>query len=541
MINKIAGGYSIRGKEDTNRVVKRQLLVLLLGMVLLWSVLCGISHRAPDLDGMEALVWASSFELGYYKHPPFPSWVMYALTSVVGKPVWLTFFAGQLFSALGLWFVWLFGCEFTTPRRAFIATLMVSVTAYFSVRGTIFNHNTAQLWSLAAATWLFYRALRYQKRSTWLWLGAVSALATLTKYSALVQFAVFFCFMLRQGHLRESATWKGILYALVVYVVVLSPHLYWLADHRFAPLLYADHSVEAGGYLDAWKDSLDFTLDQLGRLSPMIVVWLVLLYWTRKSAASQPRTVAQRESMALPEAAAAAAEPAGVKASYAAQLSAWDRSFLLWVGLGPFVLTVLVSGLLGTRLVASWATTFFMLYGYFAFWWLRGDEGINLHRTMILVVAVQILMAVGYAVARGPLAYQTGRAARSTFPGAEISAEMQRVWHRHVPGQALRLVASDTWMGGNIAVHTGVNTQVFIDASFFESPWLNRTTALDCGVLVAYSTTVRGNPAPALFKLYEQARWHGVVKLPWSSAKSPIIVVNWGILPPGPACKASPG
>src|SRR3546814_4186881 len=45
-----------------------RVLLFLLGMVALWTVLCGVSHRAPDLDGMEELVWASSLELRSEEH-----------------------------------------------------------------------------------------------------------------------------------------------------------------------------------------------------------------------------------------------------------------------------------------------------------------------------------------------------------------------------------------------------------------------------------------------------------------------------------------
>src|SRR5690606_15726720 len=120
-----------------------QVILYLLFMIVLWSVLTGLSHKAPDLDGMEELVWAASFELGYPKHPPFPSWIMAALTSVFGRPVWLTFAAGMTASALGLWFIWKLACEFLNQRRAFIVLLISSVSIYFSLRGTIFNHNTA--------------------------------------------------------------------------------------------------------------------------------------------------------------------------------------------------------------------------------------------------------------------------------------------------------------------------------------------------------------------------------------------------------------
>lgn len=488
-------------------------LAFLAGMVALWTLLCAVSHRAPDLDGMEELVWASSFEFGYTKHPPLPSWFMYALSAVFGKPVWLAFFAGQLVSALGLWFVWRLGCEFTSPRRALIATLMVSTTLYFSLRGTIYNHNTAQLWSIAACTWLFYRALRHGRGSSWLWLGAVAGLSIMTKYSAVIQFGVFFAFLLAFGHWRDSKVRRGVAQALAVFLVVLLPHLYWLVDNGFAPFRYLDSSMETSSYAEVLKGIWDFSIDQLARISPMLLVWLALHVWNRR------RPIAQRG------------------ATYAGELTKWDRSFLLWVGLGPFLATVAMSAVLGTRLVASWGTTFFILYGYFAFWWLSGSTRATLRRTAILVVAVHVLMAVGYAVARGPLAHYSGRPARSTFPGPDIAQLMQQAWDRHVPGKPLRLVASDTWFGGNIAINLEPPAQVFINASYAESPWLSPDHALDCGVLVAYSRTTRGEPAQALLRLREQAAWTGVDSLRWSSGKSPMIEIEWGIIPPSEDCE----
>ncbi|MBP6018228.1 MAG: glycosyltransferase family 39 protein [Burkholderiaceae bacterium] len=500
----------------------RQVVLFLLLMVALWSVLMAVSHKAPDLDGMEELVWASSLELGYSKHPPFPSWIMYGLTQIFGRPIWLTFFAGQLFSALGLWFVWKLGREMTTPAQAFMAMLLVSTIAYFSLRGTIYNHNTAQLWSIAAATWLFYRALRYQRASSWLWLGAVSAIAMLTKYSALIQFAAFFLFMLRAGSLKQSATFKGIGLALLSFLIVASPHIYWLWQHDFQPLLYADKSLETATRLEALGHVWAFLIDQLGRLSPMLVAWLAWAYWMRKSPPSKT-------------------SPAGTVAQsaprYGQEFSDFNRSFVLWVGLTPLLSTLVISLLLGTSLVASWASTFFILYGFYALWGMRGDEVQNLRRIAILVLSIHLLMAVGYAVARGPLAWYTGRDTRSMFPGPTISAAMTATWQRYVPDHPLTVVVSDTWLGGNIAVHAGRQAQVLINADFSESPWLNPATALDCGALVVFSRQTRGEPAPALLALQQNASWHGQLEIPWSRPSSPIIDLNWGVIAPGPNCK----
>lgn len=500
-----------------------QVILYLLFMVVLWSVLTGLSHKAPDLDGMEELVWAASFELGYPKHPPFPSWIMAALTSVFGRPVWLTFAAGMTASALGLWFIWKLACEFLNQRRAFIVLLISSVSIYFSLRGTIFNHNTAQLWSVTAAIWLFYRAARLQRLSSWFWLGAVAALSTMTKYSAIILFAAFFLYLLRSGALGRRQTWQGLGLALVAYAAVLSPHLYWLVAHDFAPFRYMDGSLETSTRWQAYKELLSFVLDQLARLSPMIVALAALKIWNRRSSHRVNYDPGADVRQAR---------------RYANALDPADRQFLLWVGLTPFLSTVLVSAVLGTRLVASWATTFFVLYGFFALWVIHGRERVQLRRLAVIVIVLQVLMAAGYALARGPLAWHAGRDSRSTFPGPEVSAQMQQVWNEHMPGRPLRVVISDTWLGGNIAVHAGPQTQVFIDADPASSPWLNLPGDLDCGALIVYSLETRGPPQPALAALYEQASVKGLREQRWSSERSPVIDLHWAILPERAACDA---
>lgn len=490
--------------------------LLLLGMVVLWTLAVGWSHSAPDRDGMEELVWASSLELGYSKHPPLPSWVMYGVTQLLGRPVWLPFLMGQVFSALALWFIWKTGCEFTTPARSLVAVLLLSTIVYFGMRGTIFNHNTAQLWSIAAATWLFHRALRSGQTRIWVALGVVSGLSLLTKYSAVIQFAAFAFFLLRHYRTINAATIKGIAIALIAGVLVFSPHLYWLAQHNFEPVLYADKSIVAVSRLDALKSIGSFLVDQLARIAPMILALLVVKRFIHKKHPVQ-----------------------GKKPAWGSTLSPWDRSFLLWVGLAPLVSTVVISLLMGTNLEASWGTTFFILFGFYCFWWLSGDDTAVLHTTLITVVVIQVCMAVGYGIARGPVAWHWGNASRSTYPGQQVSQAMQKIWKEHVPGVPLRLVASDMWLGGNTVVHAGRQVEVFLDADYRHSPWLDPHTALQCGALVAYSTEPRGYLSPELAQLYKQTVTQGELEIRWSSDRSPLIKIHWGILPPGDACQAA--
>lgn len=494
------------------------LAAYLFGMVAVWTVLMAISHTAPDLDGMEELVWAVSLEWGYTKHPPLPSWILHGLVQLFGRPLWLPFLAGMSASAAALWFIWLLGREFTSAAKAAAAVLLVSVTLYFSVRGTIYNHDTAQLWSVAACTWLFYRALRYQRLSSWCWLGVVAALSTLTKYSAIIQFTAFFLFMLRHGSFRDPRTVRGVALGAVSFLVVMLPHLWWLLGTDFAPFRYAGGSLDAGGRMEALDDALSFVGTQLARLAPMFAAWAAWLVWQRRRPAC-------------------AIEPDD-HVYWARHLTPWDRSFLLWVGVAPCFATLLVSTALGTRLVAAWGTTFFILWGFLLFWQLRGNERETLRRIALAVLAIQLAMALGYAFARGPLAWMTGRSARSTFPGAEIAASMSSIWMTHLPNTPLRVVASDTWLGGNIALNTGEQVQVFINGRAEESPWLDAEQAVRCGMLVVYSRATRrgAQPASELTALAEQAQWRGIAHQRWSSKNSPLIDLNWAIIAPTASC-----
>jgi 4-amino-4-deoxy-L-arabinose transferase-like glycosyltransferase len=497
-------------------------LLILLAHLLLWTVLTGISHSAPDLDNMEELVWGNVFEWGYYKHPPLPSWLIYGLTRLLGRPVWLTFFAGQLSVVVALYFVWRLACEMTTQKNALIAILLIMPITYFTTRGVISNHNTIQFWSIAGAIWFFYRAWRYQQIRDWLLLGLFAGFAMLTKYSALVQFAVFAVFLLVSGDLRHARTWKGIGAATGVLALMLAPHIWWMSSQTKTPIGYATHSLSRElTRAEHWQLMGDVLGTTAARLAPMLLVLIFIgcgLLWRRRSAA-QP--VAQQK--------------------LAAQLRPEDRRFILLVGLGPFVLTFLVVIAFKSPMIADWASTFYLMFGFFAFWLYSsppGDSTRLLRTCLKVVITVQLLTVIGYALARGPLSNMTGRATRATFPGAIISENLQAEWLAHT-GAPLRLVASDTWLGGNIAIHAGSQVDVLIDGDIEKSQWVTPASAASCGMLLAINRSddaADGVPQKVV-DLMTHAEWRGILQLPASKKMDgPQLKIEWGIIAPTANC-----
>lgn len=496
-------------------------VLLLLAHLLLWSGLTGISHRAPDLDNMEELVWGNVFEWGYYKHPPMPSWVLFGLISLFGRPVWLTFFAGQLSVVLSLWFIWRLGCEMTSQKNALIAMLVITPITYFTVRGVISNHNTMQLWSVAGCLWMFYRAWRHEGMRDWLALGFCCGLAMLTKYSALVQFAVFFLFLLCTGSLRQARTWKGIAVASGVFLLMLVPHVFWLSQQVKTPIGYAAASISREmTRLDQLQMLGDFVGTTLARLAPMafglIIITLLVVKQKRRM------TPAKQSDEKLVQ-----------------ELRPADRFFILFVGMGPLVLTAVTVLVLKARIIADWATTFYLLFGFLPFWLFQRDTGTRLLRTCLkVIILMQIVTALGYALARGPLSDMTGRATRANFPGAAVSAQLLAEWNAHVQ-IPLTLVAADTWLGGNIAIHAGRNVNVVIDGDVDKSQWVTPKQAALCGMLVALDRSPSASDiiAPKVVDLMSKAIIKGTIQLPWTKkTDGPQVVIDWGIIPPLPSC-----
>lgn len=496
-------------------------LLLLLGHLLAWTLLTGISHSAPDLDNMEELVWGNVFEWGYYKHPPLPSWLLFGLTRIFGRPVWLTFFAAQLSVTLALFFVWKLMTEMTSQRNALIAMLLVAPVTYFTTRGVISNHNTIQFWSIAGAIWMFYRAWRHGRMADWLLLGMFAGFAMLTKYSALVQFATFAVFLLLSGSLRHARTWKGIGAATGVLLVMLAPHLIWLQGQAKTPIGYASASLSrVMTRAEHWRLMGDVLGTTAARLAPMLLALAIIcgwLAWSRRS------------------------DAAGERVSLASQLRPQDRRFILLVGLGPFVLTFGVVIALKSPMIADWASTFYLLFGALAFWLLSsrpGDSRRLLRTCLIVIVTIQLLTVIGYALARGPISNYTGRATRATFPGAVISKQLQAEWSAHVDAP-LRLVASDTWLGGNIAIHAGRKVNVLIDGDIDKSQWVTPASAASCGMLLALNRSPDASDGvpPKVVALMAQAQWRGVLVLPASKkADGSQLKIEWGIIAPTANC-----
>lgn len=482
--------------------------------LLLWTLLPTISHRAPPWDNIEQLVWTQSLEWGYYKHPPAPTWWMYFWTELLGRSVGVTFFAAQLSVVCMLACVWRIALALTTPLRAFVAVVLTSLVAYHGLRGIMANHNTLQLMPVGLLLWAVLGAVRASGRWRWaLWAlaGAAAALCLLSKYSAVIWFAAIGLWVALDPRMRSLRAWGPVLLAAAVCLVLLTPHIAWMAQADFPTLRYAQHSVEAGtppppgeAPPSHWSDLWAFALAQIGRLLPALL-GLGLLRWglRRADAATPPATRATSE-----------------------------ERFVWIMGLGPLAITLLL-GVGGIHLASSWATTFFVLFGVLLLRWVPSVEPARLLKVALIVgVSAEIVLAGGLAIGRSVLVDRLGRAARSTFPAPALAQELDRAWQAHAT-TPLRVIAGETWLSGNVSIHLPTQPLVYIDAERDRSPWITADTLERCDLLVLIDRSLKApGPSTETAQLMTEARAHGTVRVPWTSRpQGPEVVVEWGIVP----------
>jgi 4-amino-4-deoxy-L-arabinose transferase-like glycosyltransferase len=489
-------------------------LFALLAMVVVWTLPMATFYETPPWDNVEELFWGGSLEWGYYKHPPLPSWLMGLLVSLAGRQAWLTYAAGVGCGVGALYILWRWSLGMVSPARAALAVLLGSLVTYHVQRATIFNHNTVQLLPIAGYWWMLWRVLRAPEagRHDWLWLGVFAAVSMLTKYSALVQFAVGAAFIAREGAWRDARVRRDLLRAGAVILLLLTPHLAWLLQHGDQTIGYARHSVHPSGLSKhVHSRPLRVLLVQLARLSPMLL-FIAWAWFTRA------RTPPERSAVS----------------------SGFDRRFLAWATLGPVCLVLAASVLLQTRLVASWLGTFFLPAAVWAVAVVPGLEAERWERrrwarTLVVAAFLHVAGSFGQAWVDGVWSARHGYITRANLPSRQIAEAVDTLWRERIGDRPLRLLVGDTWFAGAVALHMDPAVQLLIDADPRTSPWLAPgALAREGGMVLILDTPEFRSEGPLLEPLLATASCTGSLRLPWAAGEDAArsVRVRWGIVLP---------
>jgi 4-amino-4-deoxy-L-arabinose transferase-like glycosyltransferase len=301
--------------------------LLIAGFAAIWLLFFIIAYQSGDLhaDALETWVVGRDFAWGNAKHPPLMGWVAWLWTRLFPLTDWSFQLLAMANTALALWAVDLIARRFVRgDGRAVVLLLLMMLPAY-QFHAQRFNANTVLLAVWPFATWCFLRAFETRTPAWSAAAGALAAVAMLGKYYSVFLVASFALAALlhpqRAGYFRSWSPWISTLVGLVV----LGPHLHWLATTGATPFSYAMQIHGGVAFGQSITEALMFLLGLGATMALPALVWVL-------SAETRLRRL-----------------PADFRAMNA------GLQLLFWIFIGTVALPVVTTVVVGTDMPSLWA------------------------------------------------------------------------------------------------------------------------------------------------------------------------------------------
>lgn len=412
-------------------------LVLLYALV--WSTFASLStFRSLHGDSLEAYSWGREFVFGYYKHPPFWSWVAGAWFSVMPRSNFSFLLLSELNGALGLAGAWALIGRFGNRRLQMLGVLLLMLTPFYQFNAQRFNANTILLSLWPWTLYFFVRSVETRMVRHAAICGLLAGFAILSKYFGAILIATCFFAAIAHDSRRRYFTSAAPYVAAAVAFLVFLPHLVWLFRDGFQPLIYLSNRIDLADRAIS-NHYFEFIT---GNLAFFILPSAVLLFvrW-RKGAEPAPPKLAGCHGV----------------------------SFFNVLAFAPFVLT-LVAGTVGhAALGIPFAVPIFALIPLALIHLFVPDIKAALRTTRVCIGA----LVVGCLVVAPALPYLNLRFAKRHYsePRQEIADLAIDLWHAQtrVP---LRFVAGDRDFQLAVVFRSRDNTSEFNNFNFRWSPWV---------------------------------------------------------------------
>lgn len=438
-------------------------------IVVLWAVWAAVFNTAQFGDNIEQFNWAQSLELGYHKHPPLPSVALGLVIKLFGPSVYWAYTLATLCLLGTLWLTWLIGRELLGDRLAAAAVVLWGLNLSFSQRVQLYNHNTVLVLCIAATVWFALRATRSGSRGQWAWwvaTGVAAGAAMLSKYQALVPLAGLLLALVLTGRMKRPAHWLGFALAVVVMLVVFTPHAIWVARNDFTTLRYASDAVESATLWMRLRFVVAFLANQVRLAFPALLTIAICWAWMRR---------VRRGAVVASDAAVAP------------DFGRWMIG-LTWVLLAVLFAMALVGGV---SLRNHWGV---QVLQFFPLWMVMAWDrriAIDLKALVVVAVAVQALSLTYYAVEhRDPNAVLSNRRIDTAYPARRLARTAVAHW-ASATNCPLHYVEGSVFDAGLVSLYSGGHVQVF--DSDHATPWVRAEDLQRDGALFVLD---QGDPVP---------------------------------------------
>ncbi|MFM2336583.1 MAG: hypothetical protein RIR13_461 [Pseudomonadota bacterium] len=413
---------------------KKIFYLLCLYHLIIWTIIPYFSNKNLPLDVIEALAWGQNFDLGYNKHPPLSAWIPGLLFKIFGNKDWIYYLLSQVFIVISFIFLWKLSSFFLKKNyQILLSILTIEGIAFFTFETPQFNVNICQIPLWIGTVYFFFKSIRKNKITDWIFLGVFSALGFLTKYIfAYLLISLFFYLVFI--FLIKKKIYFNSLYALLTFFLITLPHFQWLIQNDFTTIYYA---VKRGGLNEF--NIYNHLLNPLKFLTSQIAIslpFLLLGYFLIK-----------KIKIKLP-------------------FNNEKFIFLIFSFILPFFLILITSIISGSRIRTMWMIPFYSLIGVF-FIFLYQDQ-INLKKLKkfyIILITFLVLSPTLYSLR------SIYKDSRTGYEGKKIALQIEKEW-KTISKEKISNVGFSEWYAGNLSYQLSNRPKVFLEENnnFYKKP-----------------------------------------------------------------------
>lgn len=476
---------------------------------LIWTL--GPATLRPTIphDTLEGITWGFQWQLGYNKHPFLTAWLCAGVTRLFGITGWPVYLLAQLAVASTFIAVWNLAKQIFSSSHALIATLLLEGVLFYNINSFNFTPDTLQspLWAMLSL--FFYQALTRQTLINWLLTALFAALCVCTKYQIAVLFLPMLLLCFINPVARKSFSKPGLYFALVAFLLLITPHIYWLFQHHFISLTYAagisaDYT-EDKGWLNHVAHPLGFLINSLIDIAGVFI--LLWPFYRRHKAQIH--------------------------------LDLLQIHFLIFLGIGPLILTFLLCGISGDYFPPRWSTPYFFMIGMLSMGYLKPVlTRKKLKQFSITLVLFSVLL---FLVKMSTITLFPRAKSDAFLPNQEIALTLSKVWADRFHTQ-LPFLAGSHYLVANVLPYMPQSPVPYLSWELEDSLWMaNETTLHQQGGLFiwdenGYYAWDKHSKSTTHLPLSVQKRFPKLIIMPnytfYRLSDNQPIVIGVAILPP---------
>ena len=387
--------------------------------LLIWTLVPALTNNNLPLDTIEKLAWATNLDWGFNKHPPMSVFLVEIFYQIFGAQDWAYYLLSQICIIISFLAVFKFTEDFFKNKVfCLLSVLLLEGIYFYNFTTPEFNVNIALMPFWALTVLFLWKGLKDNKLIDWLLLGLFAGFAFLSKYLFIylgLAIDIFLIYMIYKKKIDLKC-----LVSLIIFIIVLLPHLIWLTDNNYTTITYGLHrtGTDEKNFLDHIIHPLIYLGKQIGILIPFFLMFLFLNNRLKTK-------LNFRDNKLL---------------------------FLLSINIIPLILIFLTSMVMGVKIRTMWMSPFYLFFGVLFIYIFQSQINLDKLRGFIAVFFVLFIFS--------PFAYayisitQTDK--RTDYPGKDIAKKEWNKFRLNAKSSFIHeplFVKGDEWIAGNLSYH----------------------------------------------------------------------------------------